>query len=57
MAKKSKGAFADAGAAVSKAFHDLERAVMGMMATQPKAKQSTKAKKAKKTKAKKKAKR
>ncbi len=51
MAKKSKGAFADAQAAVAKAFHDLERAVKGMVSTPAKPKKA----KTKKTRAKKKA--
>ena len=49
MAAKKKSAFADAQKTVMRAFHDLERAVMGMVTTTP-------AKKTKKRSVKKKAK-
>jgi hypothetical protein len=54
MAKRKKSAFSDAQATVMKAFHDLERAVMGMMSSP--APKKAKARKAKKKAAKKKTK-
>jgi hypothetical protein len=53
MAKKKKSAFSDAQAAVLKAFHDLERSVMGMMSSPAPKKAKTKKVTAKKRAAKK----
>jgi len=53
MAAKKKSAFSEAQATVMKAFHDLERSVMGMMSSP--APKKTKAKKTKVKTAKKKA--
>ena len=55
MAKKKHGAFSDAQATVMKAFHDLERAVMGMISS-PAPKKTKAKKKAAKKKTKKRAK-
>jgi len=55
MAKKKHGAFSDAQATVMKAFHHLERAVMGMISS-PAPKKTKAKKKAAKKKTKKRAK-